>query len=112
MKKYNLEYYFLMYFKKLVIILIITTILIECATPLYLPTEIDAKNCNTSVEKLKMGRELYLKKCGGCHSLYLPSQYTKHEWQKIMNEMQKPAKINNYQKELIIKYLIIKSKNN
>lgn len=86
--------------------------LIGCVASLYMPTEIDAKVFNTTLDTLKIGRELYINKCGSCHNLYLPSIYTKEEWQQIMDRMEKPAKINNLQKGLIKKYLEIKQKSN
>jgi mono/diheme cytochrome c family protein len=70
-----------------------------------MPTEIDATKYNISLDTLKTGRELYLKNCGSCHNLYLPTQYIKQDWLQIMDKMQKPAKIDNSQKVLIIKYL-------
>jgi len=84
---------------------IIILVFSGCVVSLYMPTENDAKVFNTTLDTLKRGRELYINKCGSCHNLYLPSKYTKQEWQQIMDKMQKPAKIDNSQKELIKKYL-------
>jgi len=72
---------------------------------MYTPTEADATNANVSLEVLNEGRELYIDRCGKCHDLYQTSEYTKEKWAKIMNKMQKPAKITDEQKELIIKYI-------
>lgn len=81
-----------------------------CISSLYLPTEIDAQKYNCSLETLKTGRELYINKCGGCHNLYFPQSRTKQEWQEVMNKMQKRSKIENQQKDLILKYLETNSK--
>jgi hypothetical protein len=111
LKKYNLDYYFLMCFKQIYIVGIVIIGLSGCVASLYVPTEIDAKVFNTTLDTLKTGRVLYINKCGGCHNLYLPAKYTKQEWHQIMDKMQKPAKIDNSQKELITKYIDTKAKN-
>ncbi len=94
-----------MCFKNIYIVGIVILGFSGCVASLYVPTEIDAKVFNTTLDTLKTGRELYVNKCGGCHNLYLPARYTKQEWQQIMDKMQKPAKIDNSQKELINMYL-------
>ncbi|MFZ4399554.1 MAG: hypothetical protein ACOYO1_05945 [Bacteroidales bacterium] len=81
-----------------------------CIASLYLPTEEDAKIYNIPLTTLKEGRELYINKCSSCHNLYLPSNYTKHEWSLNLNKMQKRAKIDSTQKENITKYLEINAK--
>jgi mono/diheme cytochrome c family protein len=94
-----------MYFKRIAISIIVVLFLVGCVSTLYIPTEIDAAKYNISLDTLKTGRELYLNNCGSCHNLYLPTQYVKQDWVQIMEKMQKPAKIDNSQKELINKYL-------
>lgn len=91
--------------KRIIFVLSATIGLISCVSALYLPTQNDAVSQNTPLEKLKQGRELYIKRCGSCHNLYLPSSYTSKAWKPIMDKMQKPARIVDSQKELIIAYL-------
>ena len=71
----------------------------------YLPTEADAKKANVKLEVLTQGRELYMNRCGTCHVLHQPSEYTKEKWVKVLDKMQKPAKITDEQKELIKNYV-------
>nr|HMT28793.1 hypothetical protein [Bacteroidia bacterium] len=52
------------------------------------------------------GRKLYVNKCGSCHSLHLPHQYSADVWIKNIDEMQERAKINETEKKLIADYLV------
>jgi len=79
--------------------------LFSCISALYIPTEKDALTQNTSLEKLQEGRALYTNKCASCHNLHLPAGYTTSEWEHIITKMQKRAKIDDKQKELISQYL-------
>ena len=101
-----------MYSKILYIALLIVAIVLayQCSTSLHVPTMVDAQKNGTSLDTLVKGREIYIRSCGSCHSLYLPEKYTAVQWNKEMSRMQKPAKINNEQKELILKYLTSKSR--
>ncbi len=99
-----------MYFKQIFIIAIVIVGLSGCLASLYMPTDNDAKLSGTTLDTLKTGRTLYISKCGGCHNLYLPASYTKSEWVKITDKMQKRSKISNSENSLINKYLQINSK--
>lgn len=94
-----------MCFKKLIFVLSATIGLVSCISALYIPTQNDALSQNTSLEKLRQGRELYMTKCGGCHNLYLPSSYNSNAWESLLNEMQKRTRIDDSQKKQIAKYL-------
>jgi len=94
-----------MYSKTNILLLLFALTLVGCVSSLYLPTQSDAVAQNTPLEKLKQGRELYLNRCGSCHNLYLPSAYTASQWKPILEKMQKPAKIDDSEKELINQYL-------
>jgi hypothetical protein len=60
---------------------------------------------NTKTDYPK-GRNLYISKCGGCHQLFDPNSYTKAEWEKIIVVMQEKSKINDQQKNDIIRWII------
>lgn len=94
-----------MYYKKFITYGVMMVCLIGCTASLYMPTANDAEVFKTKLETLKSGREMYINKCGSCHNLYLPEKYTNQEWIQILNRMQKPAKIDDSQKELIMKYI-------
>jgi len=91
--------------KRIIFVLSAAIGLISCVSALYIPSQSDALSQNTSLEKLQQGRELYINRCGSCHNLYLPSSYTSKSWKPIMDKMQKPARIDDSQKELIAAYL-------
>ena len=77
---------------------------------LYVPTTADAAAQNVNLDYLNQGRLLYTKTCSSCHTIHLPSEYTKMQWALTMNKMQKRAKITDEQKEMIFRYLITKAK--
>jgi len=52
------------------------------------------------------GRDLYMSKCGGCHQLFNPSNYTKDEWNKNIVVMQKKSKIDDDQKNEILNWIL------
>lgn len=85
--------------------------LVSCATALPIPTRIHAEWAvkrwpNTDTVALQHGRTLYIRKCSGCHNLYTPTAFTEQEWAKEVAEMQKKAKINDEERETILRYLI------
>jgi len=91
-------------------ILLLIIVLASCGSGLYVPTLKDSTRQNVSLEKLNNGRNLYVKSCGSCHNLYLPSRYTKREWNKIVDEMKVRSKIDNMQVTLIKQYLELSDK--
>lgn len=97
--------------KILAILLVGSLLIYRCSAALQVPTAVEAQKTGTSLITLTHGREMYIAHCGSCHNLYLPDKFTTTEWSKEVNLMQKKAKINDDQKELILKYLTSKSKN-
>lgn len=51
------------------------------------------------------GRELYRSKCSGCHKLYERTGYTAEQWDIILVDMKKKAKITAEEKNSILNYL-------
>lgn len=94
-RSYKTAYYSRMSFKKSIGLIALIVGLLGCA-----PT-----HQKGSSDKLQQGRNLYIKNCGSCHNLYLPSTYTSREWKPILDKMQKPARIDDAQKALIATYL-------
>jgi len=88
-----------------ILVLLGAAILISCASTLYMPTQTDALSRNTSLEKLQQGRRLYMNTCASCHNLHMPQEFTKKDWEPLLNKMQKRARIDDSQKELIAAYL-------
>lgn len=78
-------------------------LLISCSSQLYVPIEATP---TVSLEDLKTGREIYVKKCSSCHQLHLPSQYNEKVWSANLAEMQTRAKITDAEKQLIYQYIV------
>jgi len=94
-----------MHYKLTIGISVICITLMGCVAALYMPTNNDAIKYNVPLQTLTQGRELYVNKCASCHNLHLPSQFTKQQWDPIMNRMQKKAKLTDSQREMISRYL-------
>lgn len=56
-------------------------------------------------DQLNRGRELYIKKCSGCHSLYKPEELKQEKLESILGKMADISKLDPDQKELIFRYL-------
>jgi cytochrome c2 len=78
-------------------------LLISCSSQLYVPK---AEASTVSLDDLKKGREIYVKKCSSCHQLFLPNQYNEKEWSLNLTEMQDRAKITDAEKQLIYQYIV------
>lgn len=59
----------------------------------------------TSEETLLSGRQQYIVKCSGCHSLKIPMSYTEMQWDTIMQKMGPTAKLSSNEYQNIIKYV-------
>ncbi len=55
--------------------------------------------------RIAKGRELYLKKCGKCHYLYLPSEYPVSEWYEQVGEMATRSHLSAKDSAFILMYL-------
>ena len=77
---------------------------------LYIPTHADSQNTGESIDSLVLGRKLYVNNCASCHNLHKSEEFTRNEWTKVMPVMQKKAKSNNADTQLILKYLKARSK--
>lgn len=75
-----------------------------CTSLLYVPDERDVSP-GTTLADLKRGRELYVEKCGSCHTLVLPERYPAHEWEGNVGRMQARARLDTLEKRAILQYL-------
>ncbi len=92
----------------------IISILAGCSASLPEPTESDLEQLQRydpqlSIQSLRQSRTLYIQKCSGCHSLYLPERYSVTEWRGIMRTMGPKAKLNSNEDEKILKYVTLYS---
>ena len=63
---------------------------------------------NTTIQE--SGRKLYSVKCSGCHNLFDPGNYTKSEWKLLVKNMQVRSKITDYEKDIILHYVLANAK--
>lgn len=67
---------------------------------------------NVTFVQLNADRDLYIKKCSGCHSLYLPNQYNDSTWNSILPIMNVKSKLNISEGIQVQRYLSLFSKTN
>jgi hypothetical protein len=61
---------------------------------------------DASLESLEQGRLHYVRKCGGCHALYQPSDRKPEEWPGVLDEMEVEAKLTPDDRQRIEQFLI------
>src|SRR5262249_27444282 len=59
----------------------------------------------TELARLARGREEYIAKCSGCHSLYRPSRGTSVNWSSWVSAMADRSKVCSEERERILAYL-------
>lgn len=59
----------------------------------------------TSQAELAEGRDLYVRKCGGCHALHRPADVVGGQWPANLDEMAVKAHLSAAQKTVIARYL-------
>jgi len=60
----------------------------------------------TTLDALKVGRSLYINRCGECHSLKDPAFLAPADWPEMVGRMADNAKINPDQQRAITQYLV------
>ena len=98
-------------FKFTAVLLIIVLLIYKCSSALYKPGISDAQKSGTPIDTLIAGRQLYIKKCASCHTIYLPQKYTRKEWSFHIDRMHERSGITTEEKNTILKYLESGSKN-
>ncbi|MEK6565264.1 MAG: cytochrome c, partial [Bacteroidota bacterium] len=94
----------------LVSLFILATVIISCAGSIPLPSAKHAEWASkrwpgTELSQLSAGRELYIRNCSSCHSLYRPGSYPPQYWEQVMPEMMVKAKIGENEARDIVRYL-------
>jgi len=59
----------------------------------------------TSQQTLVSGRDLYIRKCGGCHTLYTPAEVFGGDWPQNLYEMSERAKLSAGDRTTIARYI-------
>jgi cytochrome c5 len=95
-----------------VLIFIFSVLIFGACSPKVTPTKttVEAKEATTDknytvVLSSRYGKETYEAKCGNCHNLNKPSNYTFTEWNPIMDRMAKKADLDYLQKQNVLGYL-------
>ena len=107
MKKYSSGCFSLICSKKtssLIFLFAVLIVAFSCTPSLYIPTA-DPQTKANDLSELQEGRRLYIAKCGGCHTLYLPGKHTKQEWQVTINNMATRAHLAPLEKIRVFNYL-------
>ena len=107
MKKFNSGCYSHLLYNKGFLFKLLTGVMIivaACSTALYMPAR-DLSTSEISYKELVSGREIYINKCGGCHSLIIPERYNAKEWNTWVDKMGPKAKLTDKEKHLVMKYL-------
>ena len=95
---------------KIIFAAVALTMLALCCGPgLYVLSPAHVSQ-GTTLERLTQCRELYVAKCGSCHALKLPSDYSVDVWRKNLDEMQTRARITDAEKSIMLEYLGVGSK--
>ncbi len=59
----------------------------------------------TRLQDLSAGRELYILKCSGCHSLHAPKELSGQQWEKTVPEMMMRSRLTKEEADLMLRYL-------
>ncbi len=60
----------------------------------------------TTVEDLERGRRLYVRRCSGCHTLFLPAAYPKEAWPGLVDAMAEKARLRPGEREDVVRFLV------
>lgn len=93
---------------KLVMVAFVGTVLFSCAPKVVTPAPPPVVVANVMTPALAEGKSLYENNCAKCHSLYDRHQFTAEQWTPIVLRMQKNAKIQDSERDLIYNYLTMK----
>ena len=57
-------------------------------------------------DQLEHGRDLYIRRCSGCHTLYKPSALPAERWPAILDQMAPRARLASQETESLLPYLV------
>lgn len=102
---------------KLFIPAIVFLIAAGCSASLPVPFDGDRgsriyQGSSVSTEELRTDREVYIRKCSGCHGLYLPEEYSRERWQEVLPGMNEKARVTEQEALRIERYLLSYSMKN
>jgi cytochrome c5 len=82
-----------------------------CSAALRHPTPEDAALVaprwpGTTLADLQRGRTLYVRRCSGCHNLYLPRAYAPERWPRLVDRMAEKARLGPREQEDVTRFLV------
>ncbi len=82
-----------------------------CAASLRHPTPQDERSASerwpgTSVRDLERARTLYVRRCSGCHTLFLPKAYPPDEWPTWVDAMSERSRLTPQEAEEVTRLLV------
>jgi mono/diheme cytochrome c family protein len=87
--------------KKILIVVSLVIIVASCAHKTTPP------NTGTAMasEDRDAGKQIYTAKCGRCHGLKDPANYSSDEWVSLVNKMAPKAQLNDTEKANVLAYV-------
>ncbi len=84
--------------------------LAACSPALPIPQEsdlqaVEAAKLGVMLDSLRQGRALYVQRCGICHLLKYPQDYTAGQWTHSVDEMKGRAHLTSTDQQRILTYL-------
>ena len=82
-----------------------------CAAALRQATPEDAVRLapqwpGTTLEDLQRGRSLYVRRCSGCHNVYLPRAFPPAKWPGLVDEMAAKARLGPGERDDMVRFLV------
>ena len=71
---------------------------------LYVPTADDV-TATATLNELTQGRDLYIRNCNSCHSLYSPDSFSSSQWKSIISVMGPRTGMSSTEISLVTKYV-------
>lgn len=96
--------------KKILVTCIVLFAVIACAPKILVPTashesEAKKKIPDITLAQMQKGHEIYIARCGTCHKLIKPTEYSDQKWEKILPVMSKKAKLIQTEYDLVHRYV-------
>ena len=107
LRGFNFDYFSPMLFKKINLFslaMLLYWFFLSCSTALYIPKE-SLDISREELNELLKGRDLYISKCGSCHTLWLPEKYNALQWKFHLERMVVKANLTSKETEEISRYV-------
>jgi len=82
-----------------------------CAAALRQATPDDAVRLaprwpGTTLADLQRGRGLYVRRCSGCHNVYLPAAFPPEKWPGLVDDMAVKARLGPGERDDVVRFLV------